>query len=114
MLTSCVAKPIMATNSTIRKDVKTDNVMLTCDVKYAYPTANITWNITTESSGVYHMVKENSNNGNYVLLSNGSLEIYHRYVYEENHVTAVCSAANKYGSAQTVFSVWDPDYFSQG
>ena len=116
MLVSHAAKPIMVINfTTIRivKDQSTNNVMLTCAVLYAYPTAEITWNIMTESSSTDHMIKRNIT-GNYILLNNGSLEVYHRFIYDEHHVTVTCSASNKYGTAQTVFSIWDDKYFSQG
>ena len=109
-----VAKPIMVTNfTTIRKDQSISNVMLTCPVQYAYPPAEITWNIMTESSSADHVIEKNST-GNYILLNNGSLEVYHRFIYDEHHVTVTCTAANKYGSAQTLFSIWDDEYFSQG
>ena len=110
-----IAKPIMLNSSkTIIKESKriNSNVMLTC-VHYAYPTAEITWNITTESSSVYRLVRENST-GNYILHNNGDLEVYHRYIFEEDHVTAVCTAANKYGAAQTVFHLWNHEKFYQG
>ena len=111
---SFVAKPIMVVNfTTIRKDQSTGNVMLTCAVKYSYPTAVITWNVMTESSSVYDVVEENST-GNYVLLNNGSLEVYRRFIYEEDHVIVMCLASNKYGSAKSVFSIWDDEHFSEG
>lgn len=110
---SHVAKPIMVINiTTIRKDQSTGNVMLTCAVQYSYPTANITWSIMTES-GVYRVVEDNFT-GNYILCSNRSFEVYRRYIYEEDQVTIMCSATNKYGSAQSVFNIWDNEYFSQG
>ena len=87
--------------------------MLTCAVKYSYPTAVLTWNIMTESSSAYSVVKENSI-GNYILHNNGTLEVYHRFVYEEDHVTVRCLATNEYGSATTVFHIWDPKRFYQG
>ena len=99
--------------TTIRKDQSSGNVMLTCGVKYSYPTAEITWNIMTESSMTYDVIEENST-GNYILLNNGSLEVYRQYIYEEDHVTVMCLASNKYGSAETVFSIWDDEHFSQG
>ena len=55
------AKPIMFYSSkTIIKDRSHNNIMLTCAVKYSYPTAVLTWNIMTESSSAYSVVKENS------------------------------------------------------
>ena len=97
----------MAINfTTIHKDQSTGNVMLRCAVNYSYPTALLTWNIMTESSSAYDAVEENST-GNYVLLNNGSLEVYRRFIYEEDHVTVKCLASNKYGSARSVFSIWD-------
>ena len=89
------------------------NIMLTCDVQYAYPIPNITWNIMTESSSDYNVIEENST-GNYILHNNGSLEVYHRFIYEEDHVTLKCLAANKFGFAQSVFHVWDREKFYQG
>ena len=111
---SHVAKPIMVINFTIiRKDRSAGNVMLTCAIKYSYPAAVLTWNIMTESSSVYDVVEENST-GNYVLLNNGSLEVYRRFIYEEDHVTVKCLATNKYGSVKSVFSIWDNEHFTQG
>ena len=113
-LVFCVAKPIMITKfATIHKDQSTSNVMLTCAVRYAYPTAEITWNFITKSSRIYHVVEENST-GNYILHKNGSLEVYRHFIYEEDHVNVMCSASNKFGSAQTVFSIWDDEQFSPG
>ena len=98
---------------TIVKDRNNINLMLTCAIKYSYPNAKITWNIMTESSNAYGAVQQNST-GNYILHNNGSLEVYHRYIYEEDHITAMCLAVNKYGNAQTVFHLWDPEKFYQG
>ena len=89
------------------------NIMLTCPVQYAYPIARVTWNIMTESSSIQRVI-ENNSTGNYILHNNGSLEIYHRFIYEEDHVTVTCTATNEYGSAQTVFHMWDPERFDQG
>ena len=87
--------------------------MLTCDIQYAYPPATISWNIMTESSNIHGVVEGNST-GNYTLHNNRSLEIYHHFIYEEDHVTVICLVSNKYGSGQSVFSIWDDEYFSQG
>ena len=100
-------------STTIIKDRNSNNVMLTCDVQYAYPTARVTWNILTESSNIRGVIEDNST-GNYLLHNNGSLEVYHRYIYEEDHVTAVCSAINQYGLGQSTFHIWDPKRFYQG
>ena len=110
-----VAKPIIVRNvTTIIKDhTDNTNVMLTCGVQYAYPTPNITWNIMTESCSDYNVIEENST-GNYILYNNGSLEVYHHFVYEESHVTVMCSAANKYGYAQSIFYFWEHEWFSRG
>ena len=114
MFVLCIAKPIMVTNfTTMRKDQSADNVMLICAVKYAHPTATITWNIMTEPSNVYHVIEGNST-GNHILHNNGSLEVYRRVIYEKDHVMVMCSATNKYGFGQSVFSIWDDEYFSQG
>ena len=108
------AKPIMSYSSkTIIKDRNNINIILTCAVKYSYPTAKLTWNIMTESSSAYNVVEENST-GNYILHNNGSLEVYRRFIYEEDRVTVMCLATNKYGSATTVFHIWDPERFHQG
>ena len=89
------------------------NTMLTCSIHYAYPTAKITWNIMTKSSKVYRQVKNNST-GNYILHNNGSFEVYNRYIYEEDYINVTCSAANKYGTVQSVFNLWDHELFFQG
>ena len=100
-------------SKTIIKERHNINIMVTCAVKYSYPTAKITWNIMTESSNVYNVVKENST-GNYILHNNGSLEVYHRFIYEEDHVTVMCLATNEHGSATTLFHIWDHERFYQG
>ena len=107
------AKPIMLYSTRTENTKLSINIMLTCPVQYAYPIAKVTWSIMTESSSLQLVIEKNST-GNYILHNNGSLEIYHRFIYEEDHVTAVCTAANKYGSGQTAFHIWDPDRFKQG
>ena len=112
-LVLCVAKPMMITESaTIRKDQSPNNVMLTCPVQYGYPTAEITWNMMSKLTSMYLVLEENST-GNYILLNNGSLEVYRRFIYEEDHVNVMCLASNKFGSAQTVYSILDDEHFSQ-
>ena len=99
---------MLHSQKSIIKSISNINVMLTCGVKYAYPPANITWNIKTESFAVYHMLEENST-GNYILHNNGSIEIYQHFIYAVDYVMVMCLATNKYGSAQTVFHIWDPE-----
>jgi len=62
---------------------------------------------------IYHLVRENST-GSYILHNNRNLEVYHVYICKEDHVTAVCTAANNYGAAQTVFHLWNHEKFYQG
>ena len=110
----CVAKPIMIFKSdTIRKDRIPSNVMLTCPVQYAYPMAEITWGMMIESSRTYRVLEENST-GNYILLNNRSLEVYRRFIYEEDHVNVMCLASNRFGYAETVFNIWNDMHFFQG
>lgn len=80
------------------------NIMLTCDVQYAYPAANIEWNITSSSG---HFVAQQNTGGNlgYTLYNNGSIEIYHQLILEEGHIVVVCSATNIHGSNKKIFQL---------
>jgi len=111
MLALYVAKPMMVTNFTRKINMRNVNVMLTCEVRHAYPTAEITWNIMVNE--LYQVVEKNSI-GNYILHNNQSLEVYHRYILEKHHVTFMCLATNKYGSAQSVFDIWEYNQFYKG
>ena len=111
-----VAKPILTANTTtIIKDQRRENnnALLTCEVSYAYPTPVITWRLLTDSSIVYEEVHSNFS-GKYILYNNGSLEGYHRYILESNHLIVICMAANIYGSSQKVFHLWNYEFFSKG
>ena len=87
---------------------QSDNIMLTCGVQYAYPTPNIIWNITTPFNAMHQ--KSNSNS-NYRIHTNGSIEIYHRFLSEEEHIIASCSATNTHGSSKTEFHLWKHSVF---
>lgn len=67
----------------------------------------------TESSKVYQKL-ERSSTGNYIMHSNGSIEVYYRFILDSDHLIFMCSAANKYGSAENVFHLWDYEVFNQG
>lgn len=88
-----------------------NNLMLTCGVQYAYPSPDITWNITTPLSGYYDMYNPNSSL-NYKLHSNGSIEIYHQFLFEEGYITVTCSATNIYGNNKNTFYLWDHGRFT--
>ena len=90
---------------------QSDNIMLTCGVQYAYPAPNIIWNITTP----FNSVHQNSNsNSNYRIHTNGSIEIYHRFLTEEQHIIASCSATNVHGSSKTDFHLCEHRVFTKG
>ena len=90
---------------------QSENIMLTCSVQYAYPTPNIIWNITTPFDTMHY----NSNSkSNYRIYTNGSIEIYHRFLSEEEHIIASCSATNVHGSSKTDFHLWECRVFTKG
>ena len=87
-----------------------ENIMLTCDTQYAYPTPSIEWNITTSSG--FSVLKQNSNEIlNYEVHSNGSIEIFHRFLSEKKHIIALCSATNMHGHSETIFHLWEHSTF---
>ena len=110
-----IAKPMMNVEHqviTIGNDGdQSDNIMLTCGVQYAYPTPNIIWNITTPFNAMHQ--KSNSNS-NYRIHTNGSIEIYHRFLSEEEHIIASCLATNVHGSSKTDFHLWERRVFTKG
>ena len=90
---------------------QSENIMLNCDIQFAHPTPNITWSISTDFSAMHH----NSNsNSNYRIYSNGSIEIYHRFLSEQEHIIALCSATNVHGSSKTEFHLWEHSVFTKG
>ena len=110
-----IAKPMMNVEHQVimigNDGDQSDNIMLTCDVQYAYPTPNIIWNITT----LFNTMHQKSNsNSNYRIYTNGSIEIYHRFVSEEEHIITSCSATNTHGSSTTEFHLWKHSVFIKG
>ena len=88
-----------------------ENIMLTCGVQYAYPTPKIEWSIKTPSSDIQ---QNSSTNSSYIMHSNGSIEIYHQFLFEVKHIIASCSATNMHGSNKTVFHLWEHKIFTKG
>ena len=110
------AKPLTTGNITTiikENDRENNNVVLSCGVYYAHPI--ITWNIMTESSSVYHSVAESST-GQYTVHKNGSLEVFHHFILESDHLICMCTctADNIYGSVEQTFHLWDHNIFYQG
>jgi len=94
---------------------QTNNIMLTCGVQYAYPIPNIKWNITTplSATGPYIMQENFNNNSGYKLHSNGSIEVYHRFLLEKGYIIVKCSASNIHGSGKKTFNLWDHKTFTE-
>ena len=92
---------------------RAENIMLTCDIQYAYPTPSIEWNITTSSG--FSVVKQNSTeNFNYKNHRNGSIEIFHRFLSEMKHIITLCTATNVHGYSEAIFHLWDHSTFVKG
>jgi len=111
-----LAKPLIhRCTAPIFKEHNRDNSneMLNCGVYYACPSPVITWNMMIESSKVYQKLDRNST-GKYIMHSNGSIEVYYRFILESDHLKFMCLAANKYGSSENVFHLWDQQVFNQG
>ena len=110
-----IAKPIMnaeyqvITMGNHREQI--GNIMLTCDIQHAYPTPDIVWSISTPFSAMHHNSHSNSN---YRIHSNGSIEIYHRFLSEEKHIIVSCSATNVHGSSKTEIHLWEYNVFTKG
>ncbi|XP_065900378.1 neural cell adhesion molecule 1-A-like [Dysidea avara] len=109
------SKPLTTGNITTiikENDRKNNNVVLSCGVYYAHPI--ITWTIMTESSSVYHSVAESST-GQYTVHKNGSLEVFHHFILESDHLICMCTCTgdNIYGSVEQTFHLWDHNIFYQ-
>ena len=85
------------------------NIVLTCDVRYAYPLSTIEWHILSPLSVDYTPIQENSTN--YILHSNGSVEFLHRYLFEMGYMIVMCLATNEYGYDRSTFTLWEYDIF---
>ena len=106
-----VAKPIMnkdPDHNTIIMQ-QGNNIMLTCDVQYAYPAPTIEWNITTPFFGL--LQQNTSSDSSYKFHNNRSIEIYYQFLLEEGHIIITCSAYNIYGSSQKTFHLWENHTF---
>ena len=86
-------------------------IILTC----AYPTAtlNVNWNITTPLSGLYVIQENHNNNSDYKLHGNGSIEIYHQFLFEKDFIVVKCSANNPYWSITKTFHLWEHETFTE-
>ena len=115
LFTYFVAKPILTANTTTITNNPSEikNAVLTCEVSYAYPVPAVTWRFLSETSTDYEEVHKNFS-GNYILYRNASLEVYHRFIIDNKHLIFVCTVANKYGSSQRVFHLWNKEIFSKG
>ena len=92
---------------------KSINFILTCG--YPIETSNIKWNIITPLSGNYDMKKDyNINNKDYRLHSNGTIEIYYRFLVEKSYIVVKCSANNQYWSINKTFHLWEHEAFTKG
>ena len=92
---------------------KAENIMLTCDIQYAYPTPSIEWNITTLSG--LSVVEQNSHgNFNYKNHRNGSIEIFHRFLFEMGHIITLCSVTNMHGYSEAIYHLWEHKMFVTG
>ena len=103
------AKPLIPTEFAriIMKERK--NILLTCDVQYAYPLPIIEWYIMTPLSDEYTLIQNNSTN--YKLHSNGSIEMLHRFLFEMGHVKVKCLATNIHGYGNRYFDLWENEIF---
>ena len=105
------AKPILLRESnTIIKEER-ENILLTCDLEYAYPLPNITWSIKSALSDNYIVMKNSSVERDYALHNNFTIEIYHRFLSEAGYLNVMCSVDNLYGSAQMVYHLWEDAAF---
>ena len=106
-----IAKPIVLTEShTIIKEER-ENILLTCDLKYAYPVPSVTWSIKSVLSDNYIVIKNSSVERDYSLHKNFTIEIYHRFLSEAGYLNVMCSVENLYGSAQMVYHLWEDAAF---
>lgn len=88
---------------------ESNDIVLTCNVQYAYPLPTIEWYIMTSLSDDYTLMQNSSTN--YVLYNNGSIELLHRFLFEMGHIKVKCLATNIYGSNNSNFDLWEYEIF---
>ena len=103
------AKPLITTASITLVMEQRKNIVLTCEMRYAYPLPTIEWYIMIPLSDEYTLIQENSTN--YILHNNGSIEFLHRFLFEMGYVIIMCSATNVYGSGNSTFHLWEYETF---
>ena len=105
------AKPLIATESVkiIIESEKRSNIILNCNVEYAYPPPTIEWSILNPLSNEYTLIRNDSTN--YKLYRNGSFELLHRFLFEMGYMVVICSAMNDHGSANSTFHLWEHETF---
>ena len=86
-----------------------NNIMLTCGIQYVYPSPTIKWGILEPLTNEYTQIQKNTTN--YNLLSNGSVELLHRFLFEMGYMIVMCSVTNVYGSGETTFNLWEHETF---
>jgi len=65
-------------------------------------------------SSAMHQTVEESSAGKYIVHDNGSLEVHHRYISDNDHLMFMCLTENQDGSFEHVFHVWNHTAFYQG
>ena len=109
------AKPILLMEpGTKIMDQNNDGMVLSCGIKHAYPPPDIIWSMMTVPSEGFIVLHESTNHSDYQLYRNGSIELYHHFLFEMGNITVMCSASNLYGSIKKKFYVWDKAAFEQG
>ena len=104
-----IAKPLVTTEFVRIIMKERNNILLTCDVQYAYPLPTIEWYIMTPLSDEYTLIHKNTTN--YKLLGNGSVELLHNFLFEMGYMIVMCSATNVYGYDHTTFYIWEQEIF---
>ena len=88
---------------------ESNDIVLTCNVQYAYPLPTIKWYIMTSLSDNYTLIHQNTTD--YKLLSNGSVEFLYRFLFEMGYMSVMCSATNVYGYEHSTFILWEYNTF---
>jgi len=97
------------------RDQNDGDIILLCEVDYAFPSPDISWSIMTDLSEGFTVIHENTTgSSDYELHSDGSIEVYYRFLFEEEYIVVMCSAFNLYGSAVKKFELWEKMAFEKG